>query len=194
MAAAILAGDQLTGVTIMRMDAGLDTGPIVAQREEPILPDDTRASLSERLSRLGADLLVDALPGYLAGELLPRPQPQEGVTHAEQLRKEDGRLDWSRPAVELARRIRAFTPWPGTFTVWRAQRLKVLRAEPLPTRQPHPVPGTVVALDDGAAVATGEGALRLKKVQLAGKSAMDIEVFLRGQRDFLGSRLGAADE
>ncbi|RLC60444.1 MAG: methionyl-tRNA formyltransferase [Chloroflexota bacterium] len=189
VAAAILAGDEVTGVTIMRIDAGLDTGPILAQREEPIRPDDTRARLGKRLARLGAALLVETLPVYLAGDLLPRPQPEEGVTYARQLRKEDGRLDWSHSAIELDRRVRAFTPRPGAFTLWRGRRLKVLRAVPLPTWRGDAPPGTVIAVADGAAVATGEGALRLEEVQLAGKRPMDIAAFLRGQRDFVGSRL-----
>ena len=192
--AAILAGDAVTGVTIMQMDAGLDTGPILAQREEPILPDDTQATLGERLARLGAALLADTLPGYLAKTILPQPQPEEGVTYAGQLRKEDGLLDWSLLAVELERRVRAFTPWPGAFTTWRGQRLKVLRAMPLPDWHGVAPPGTVFALADGLAVATGEGALRLEEVQLAGKRRMDSSAFLCGQRDCVGSRLGMAEE
>jgi methionyl-tRNA formyltransferase len=192
--AAILAGDEVTGVTIMRMDAGLDTGPILAQQEEPIQPDDTRADLEKRLAQLGAALLVETLPAYLAGDLVPRPQPKEGVTYAGQLCKEDGLLDWSRSAVELDRQVRAFTPWPGAFTSWRGRRLKVLRAVVLSTWRGNAPPGTVVALADGAAVATGEGALRLEEVQLAGKRSMDIKAFLCGQRDCVGSQLEVAEE
>jgi methionyl-tRNA formyltransferase len=192
--AAILAGDEVTGVTIMRMDARLDTGPILAQREEPIRSDDTRATLEKRLARLGAELLVGTLPAYLSGDLLPWPQSEENVTHAEQLSKEDGWLDWSRPAVELDRRVRAFNPWPGAFTTLRGRRLKVLRAVPLPGWRGDAPPGTVAALADGVAVATGEGALRLEEVQLAGKRSMDITAFLHGQRDCVGSCLGVAGE
>jgi len=207
IAAAILAGDEVTGVTIMLMDVGLDTGPVLAQREEPIRPGDTKADLEKRLALLGTELLIETLPPYLVGELLPWPQPEEGVTYAKQLRKEDGLLDWSRPAVELDRRVRAFTSWPGAFTTWRGQRLKVLRAVPLPGWRGDAPPGTMVALADssaeadrrsvaevGAAVATGEGALRLEEVQLAGKRPMDVVAFLRGQREFVGSRLGVAEE
>ena len=194
IAAAILAGEKVTGVTIMRMDAGLDTGPILAQREEPIRPDDTRVALEERLAQLGAELLVETLPAYLARELLPQPQPEEGITYAGQLRKEDGRIEWSRSAAELDRQVRAFNPWPGAFTTWRGQRLKVLRAAPLPGWRGDAPPGTMVALADGVAVATGEGTLRLEKVQLAGKRPMDAAAFLRGQRGGVGSRLGATEE
>lgn len=186
---AILAGDDVTGVTIMQMDAGLDTGPILAQREEPIHPDDTRATLRERLSHIGAELLVETLPAYLTGTLQPRPQPEQGITLANRLHKNDGRLDWSRPAAALDRRVRAFNPWPGTFTFWRGRRLKVIEATPLSDWQGDAPTGTVVAVNQGVAVATGDGALGLEKVQLAGRRAMAIEPFLRGQRDFVGSRM-----
>jgi methionyl-tRNA formyltransferase len=189
VAAAILAGDEVTGVTIMKMDPGLDTGPIVAQREEPIRPDDTRVTLTERLSILGAELLVETLPGYVTGEIELRPQDDEKATFAERLRKEDGRLDWSRPASVLDRKIRAFNPWPGTFTFWQGRRLKVIEASPLPDWQGEAPPGTVLDVEDGAAVATGEGALRLEEIQLAGKRAMAIRPFLQGRQDFVGSQL-----
>lgn len=189
VAAAILAGDEVTGVTIMQMDAGLDTGPVLSQREETIQPDDTQATLEKRLSYLGAELLIETLSMYLENALLPRPQPEEGATYAGHLRKEDGLLDWSRPAIELDRQVRAFTPWPGTFTTWRRQRLKVLRVMPLPEWRGDAPPGTVIALEDGLAVATGKGALHLEKVQLAGKRPMDTASFLRGQRDFADSTL-----
>jgi len=194
VAAAILADDEVTGVTIMQMDAGLDTGPILSQQEEPIQPNDTRATLEERLARLGAELLMETLPAYLAGDLLPRPQPEAGVTYARRLRKEDGLLNWSLTAAELDRQVRAFTPWPSAFTTWHGRRLKVLRATPLPDWGGDTPPGTVVALADGVAVATGEGALSLKEVQLAGKQRMDISAFLCGQRDCVGSQLGVTEK
>ena len=190
VAAAILAGDEITGVTIMKMDAGLDTGPILAQREEAICADDTRASLTERLSVVGAELLAEALPPYVAGDLQPRPQAEDEATFADRLRKEDGELDWSRPAVALDRKVRAFMPWPGTFTFWEGRRLKVLKAMSLPEWEGDAPPGVVVGVDDGAAVATGAGALQLEKIQLAGKRAMAVGPFLRGARDFVGSCLG----
>ncbi len=193
VAAAILNGDEVTGVTVMKMDAGLDTGPILTQREEPIRAHDTRATLTERLSHVGAELLVETLPAYMAGELEPRPQADKEATFADRLRKEDGELDWSRTAMELDRKVRAFTPWPGTFTFWEGRRLKVLEASPLPEWAGDVAPGTVVeAGGRGAscAVATGEGALRLEEVQLAGKRAMAMGPFLRGRRGFVGSRLG----
>ncbi len=190
VAAAIMAGDEVTGVTIMKMDVGLDTGPIVAQRREPIRADDTRATLMERLSFLGAELLAETLPAYVAGGLVPQHQDDEEATIAERLRKEDGRLDWSRPAVALDRKIRALTPWPGAYTFWEGRRLKIIAASPLPDWQSDEKPGAVVEVGDGAAVVTGEGALRLEEVQLAGKRAMGMGPFLQGQQDFVGSRLG----
>ncbi len=194
VAAAILNGDQVTGVTIMCMDAGLDTGGILAQREEPIQEDQTRPILETRLALLGADLLVEVLPVYLEGRLTARSQPEQGVTHAPCLRKQDGLLDWSDSAVDLGRRVRALVPWPGTFTRWQGRRLKILQAAPLPSWQREAPPGTVVRLEAGAAVATGEGALRLESVQLAGKRPMAIKAFVQGQRDFVGSQLSPQAE
>lgn len=189
VAAAILAGDTVTGVTLMRMDEGVDTGPLLAWREEPIRPDDTTGSLTERLALVAAELLLDTLPDYLAGRLQPIPQPEEGITYCRLLKKKDGRLDWSRPAEELERRVRAMTPWPGAFTFWEGQMLKVLRAAPLPDWVGEERPGTVVPLPDGAAVVTGQGALRLLEVQMAGKNPLPIEAFLRGRRNFIGAVL-----
>jgi len=195
VAAAIRAGDAVTGVTILRMDAGLDTGPILEQSEPvKIEPDDTRAELKKRLAQEGADLLIRILPAYLAGDLVPQPQPEEGVTHAPRLRKEDGRIDWHASAVELDRHVRAVTPWPGAFTKLQGKRLKILQATPLPGWRGDAPPGTIVALADGCAVATGKGALRLEEVQLAGKRPMDIEAFLCGQRECVGTCLGVVEE
>jgi len=191
IAAAILAGDAVTGVTLMKMDAGVDTGPVLAQRSELICADDTQATLGARLARLGANLLRETLPAYLQGALVARPQPEEGVTYAPPLRKADGWLDWSRPAVVLDRQVRAYTPWPGAFTEWQGRQLKVLQARPVPEWRGDVLPGTVVVVDGELGVATGEGALLLVALQLAGKRPMDGMAFARGQRDFINSRLGA---
>lgn len=190
IAAAILAGDTVTGVTLMQMDEGVDTGPILAQREEPIYPDDTTASLTERLARVGAELLIDALPRYLRGEIHPVPQPEEGVTYCRPLEKADGHLDWKRPATELERQVRAMTPWPGAFTFWEGQQVKVLRAEVQPDWTGDEPPGTVIPLRSGAGVVTGQGVLRLLEVQMAGKNPLPIDAFLRGRRNFIGAVLG----
>jgi len=194
---AILAGDAETGVTIMCTDEGLDTGPILSQRAILIAPRDTAASLHDRLAQLGAELLLETLPRWLSGELTPRPQPPTGATVARQIRKEDGLIDWERPALEIDRQVRAFTPWPGAYTFWGKRRLIIAAAFPLPSlslpsvagREAH-LPGTVVEHQDLLAVITGEGLLRLDQVQLAGKREMSGEEFIRGRPDFIGARLG----
>jgi methionyl-tRNA formyltransferase len=193
--AAILAGDAQTGVTLMRMDPGLDTGPILAQRAVPIHPADTAATLAERLAVLGAGLLRACLPAYLQGELPPRAQDEAQATYAPQLKKEDGRLDFTRAAGELERRVRAFNPWPGAFAVWAsphagqpARPLRILRASVVPGIA-GAAPGTVVTLPSGPAVACGEGALLLHEVQPPGKRPMPAADFARGARDFDGARL-----
>ncbi len=189
VAAAILAGDQETGVTIMLMDEGVDTGPILAQKREPILPEDTTATLSERLAQLGADLLAETLPLWARGEIVPQPQDERQATYAPMLRKEDGWIDWREPAVLIERRVRAYQPWPTAMTRWQGKVLKILRARPHPTTHLAKLPGTVVAWEQGAAVVTGEGVLELLEVQLAGKRPLEVVAFLRGARGFIGSRL-----
>ena len=177
--AAILAGDRSTGVTIMRMDPGIDTGPILSQRETVILPADTAGSLSERLAELGADLLAETLPDYLSGRLQARPQPEEGATYAPMLKKEQGRLDFRRPAEELARLVRAFNPWPGAFTLWQGQPLKVHFAEAR-RNEASSKPGQTAILAGQPAVATAEGWLVLTQVQPAGKRIMSGAEFIHG--------------
>ncbi len=186
IAAAILAGDTVTGVTIMLMDAGMDTGPILAQESEPIHDEDTAATLGARLARLGADLLIRTLPAYLSGRLQPRPQPEEGVTLCRPLTKEQGRIDWTLPAAHIARMVRAYEPWPGTYTTWKGQLLKILAATPAPGQAP---PGHVLAWGRGAAVGTAAGLLVLQMVQPANRPPMRIEAFCRGRPDFIGAVL-----
>jgi len=196
--AAILSGETETGVTLMQMDEGLDTGPVIAQATCPIAPGDTTATLRDRLRRLGADLLVETLPRWLAGEIVPRPQDDSQATYCRTIAKADGRLDWQLPAEELERQVRAYIPWPTAFTAWQGRQLKVLRAAPhraghgtaLPDWRGEGQPGQVVTLDDGVGVVAGEGILQLLEVQRAGKRAMTIEEFLPGQRGFVGSVLG----
>jgi methionyl-tRNA formyltransferase len=192
IAAAILAGDETTGITIMRIDPGLDTGPILRQRALPIAPDDTAQSLGEKLARLGADLLLDTLPDWLAGKIEPQPQDDALATFAPQLKKEQGHIDWSEAADAIARRVRAFHPWPGTFTTWQGAPLRILRASaessPVPSER-EALPGTVVTTPEGPAVATGRGRLRLVEVQPAGKRPMPADAFVRGARGFLGGWL-----
>ncbi len=176
---ALLAGDAETGVTIMQMEAGLDTGPMLLKRSLPIARETSAQDLHDALAELGASMINEALDGLAAGTLTATPQPDEGVTYAEKLDKAEGRLDWSDSAEALDRRIRAFTPWPGAFFEVEGakgrERVKVLQAE---LCEESGVPGTV--LDGQATVACGKGALRLKKVQRAGKAPMDAEAWLRG--------------
>ena len=182
---AIASGDAETGVCLMQMEAGLDTGPVLAVRRTPILPEDTSESLHLRLSELGGALVREELPRLLAGALTAHPQPAEGVTLARLVEKEDGRLDWSRPAVELERRVRAFVPWPGGWTPLGPQLLKVWRAEVVPGAGP---PGTVLAAQGRLEVACAEGALRLVEVQPEGKRRMSAAEFLSGHRLREGER------
>jgi methionyl-tRNA formyltransferase len=190
IAGALLAGEEETGVTIMLMDEGMDSGPILAQISTRIRPEDTRGSLGEQLSRLGAELLLETLPPWLGGHIEPQPQDSARATYTRLITKEEGIIDWSLPAVEIWHRVRAFEPWPGTRTWWRGKTLGILAARPLPEWAARGKPGRVLELSAGVAVATGQGALLLQEVQLAGKRAMDIRDFARGQRDFVGSLLG----
>lgn len=190
--AAILAGDAETGVTIMRMDAGVDTGPLLAQAREPIRPDDTTATLGARLAEIGARLMAETLPKYLRGEIEPVSQDHASASLSPKIEKGDGRIDWSRPAAEIERMIRAYTPWPGASTQWKGADLKIVRAVPTGQRsapQLH-TPGQVIRLDgERIGVVAGDGVLELREVQLAGKRAMSIEEFVRGHAAFVGSVL-----
>ncbi|MEQ2007962.1 MAG: methionyl-tRNA formyltransferase [Limisphaerales bacterium] len=190
---AILEGDAQTGVTIMRMDAGLDTGGIISTHSTPIAPDDNAQTLHDRLAVLGAELLVQTIPRYVSGELQPQPQPAAATTYARKLTKDDGRLDWSQPAHVLHNRLRAFTPWPGTFTFLPASPkpllLKVWRAE---LAAGSGAPGQVLVADkSGLVVASREGALRLLEVQKEGSRRMTVGEFLAGHPLAVGSTLGS---
>jgi methionyl-tRNA formyltransferase len=185
--AAILHGDEQTGVTIMRMDAGVDTGPILTQRPLPILPNDTAGSLSEKMATLGAELLIETLPDYLAGQLVPTPQDETLATYAPMLKKEDGRLDFTQAAADLARRVRAFNPWPGAYTLWQGQILKIQRAHSVTDQQistPNLAPGTPIIHGALPAFNTADGLLVLDDVQPAGKKTMPGKVFLMGARSW----------
>jgi methionyl-tRNA formyltransferase len=192
--AAILAGDAASGVTLMRMDEGLDSGPLVAQVRTPVGADETAPQLEARLAGLAAQLLREQLGGWLRGEVATRPQPTEGATMTRPLRREDGRLDPSRPAAVLARQVRALQPWPGTFTETQTGRLVLWAVEVLPRAQlpPDPPPGTLVADGDGLALVTGEDGLRLLEVQPAGGRRMSGAELRRGRPGLVGSRIGAA--
>jgi methionyl-tRNA formyltransferase len=176
---ALLAGDPVTGVCIMQMDAGLDTGPVLLRDELPIAPEDTAGTLHDKLAALGARLVVAALDGLAAGTLRPTPQPAAGVTYAAKIARDETRLDWSRSANELARRVRAFDPAPGAGARVRGVELKIWRAAVVAARG---APGAVVAAGaEGISVACGDGgALRLEELQRAGGRRLPAAAFLRG--------------
>lgn len=183
--AAILHGDPETGVTMMKMDAGVDSGPLLAQKAIPINPDDTAESLSARLAEVGADLLVETLPGYLEGKIVPQPQDESQATRAPLIKKEDGLLDFNRPALELERKVRAFNPWPGSFFIWQGAPFKVLRAHVNAAFSVKA--GKAEIIDKLPAVGTIDGSLVLDMVQPAGKKPMTGDVFIRGARNWAGS-------
>ena len=174
---AILAGDRETGVTIMQMDEGLDTGPMLLQQAIPIGPKTTAGELTEQLAGLGARMMIEALDGVAADKLPARPQPAEGVTYATKLRREEALLDWRRPAAQLERQVRAFDPWPGAFFFAREERIRVLSAEAEPETGAA-MPGTV--LDERLSIACGEGVLRPLRLQRPGRAPLDAAAFLRG--------------
>ena len=171
----ILAGDRETGISVMVMDEGLDTGPVLTERRTPIGPETTGGELHDRLARLGAEAVVEALAGLAEGTLKPAPQPEDGATWAAKLAREDSLLDWTRPARELERRVRAFAPRPGARFSFRGESIRVEAAAVETGDGP---PGRV--LDEGAAIACGEGVLRLLRLQRPGRSAMETAAFLRG--------------
>jgi methionyl-tRNA formyltransferase len=181
--AAILAGDDETGVTIMQMDAGLDTGPMLARKTIRIRRDDSAGSVLQALSKLGADLLIETLPEYFSGNITPVPQPAEGATYAPMLKKEDGLLDFTHPAVELERRVRAMNPWPSAWFEWNGNLLKVLRASAV-SGEKGLVSGIRFTIEGKPAVQSAEGVLVLDEVQPAGRKIMSGKSFLAGARDW----------
>lgn len=195
VAAAILAGDEFTGVSIMLMERGLDTGPVLAKAQISISAHDTTGSLTTKLSRLAANLLLEALSGWFRGELSPQIQNEAEANYSDTIAKEEGEIDWQLTATDVWRRVRAFYPWPGCYTRWRGRQLKIIEAVPL-TEEKTVAAGEVVAVDrvlerSGAVfgVGTGEGILGVLKVQLEGKRIMSAAEFLRGQREFIGAVL-----
>jgi methionyl-tRNA formyltransferase len=187
---AIVNGDAETGVTIMKMDAGLDTGPVLSTRRTPILPTDDSQSLHDRLAQLGAELLGETVSDYIAGKISPQPQPAEGSTYAAKIKKEDGQIDWDMPAQKIWNRLRAFTPWPGAFTFLQTepgpQLLKIWRAEPV---EKSGGAGEVLSIDKtGIVVGCGQGALRILELQREGGKRLVAEQFLTGFPLKAGSR------
>jgi|ERR1019366_5514189 methionyl-tRNA formyltransferase len=186
---AIADGNDETGVTIMKMDAGLDTGPILSMRRTPILPTDDSQVLHDRLAQLGAELLVETIPGFVAGKISPQPQPAEGSTYAAKIKKEHGKIDWNQSAVQIWNRLRAFTPWPGAFTflgnvehssasVPKSQLLKIWKAEVV---EKSGAAGLILSADKtGIVVGCGQGALRILELQREGGRRLTAEQFLSG--------------
>ena len=191
---AILAGDEKTGITIMQIDEGLDTGAILGAEEIDIGPGATSGALHDRLAALGAGLVVGVLDGLAAGEITPRPQAGEGACYAAKLTRAEGRMDWREPAVALERKVRALTPWPGAWFELEGTRIKVLEAEVV-AAAPGAAPGEV--LDERLTVACGAGGLRILSLQREGRRAQDAGDFLRGFAIPAGARLalpgGAGD-
>ncbi|MCX7911976.1 MAG: methionyl-tRNA formyltransferase [Dehalococcoidales bacterium] len=188
--AAILSGDEFTGVTIQLVRMKLDSGPVLCRAAIPVFDADTTASLTEKLAEVGARLLLEALAGWVRGEIVPQPQDEAQASYFPQVKKEEGEIDWRLTAVELARRVRAFYPWPGCYTKFRGKILKVVEAVPVAGEAAK---GEVVALGEGVApvvgVGTGGGILGLVRVQLEGRKVVTAAEFIRGQRDFIGSTL-----
>ena len=181
---AALLHDVITGVTIMKMDKGLDTGPILSQRALPIADDMTAGVLFDQLAQMGADLLIDTLPKYIDGEIKPQPQDDQKATYATRLKKEDGKLDFSKPAAFLVRMVRAYNPWPGAYQFFDDTRLKILKAHVVDSLTAQP--GTRLIYEGKPAWVTGQGLLILEEVQAAGRSRMSGEEFLRGAKDWIG--------
>jgi len=192
IATAILQGDEITGVTIMLLDVGLDSGPILSQREVSISADDTTGSLAVKLAQAGAQLLMETLPLWIDGRIQAQPQEESRASYSKVITKGDGEMDWRLPALDLWRRVRAFDPWPGCYAWWRGKRLKLGKVVPL-YGEKSGEPGKVIALSPPApatvGVETGDGVLGLLRVQLEGKHEMSAEEFVRGQREFIGSNL-----
>jgi methionyl-tRNA formyltransferase len=190
--AAILNGDTASGVSIMLLDTGMDSGPVLKQREVAVSDDDTAASLGARLAQIAADLLMEVLPLWLGGKIQPRPQDDSRATYTRPIHKEDGRIDWNQDALLIWRKVRAYAPWPGCFTSWSGKNLKIIHAVPLDPAG-EAVPGSVITLQGVPGVSTGvvcgKGILGLLQVQLEGKREMAAEEFARGHRDFVDSRL-----
>jgi methionyl-tRNA formyltransferase len=192
VAAAILHGDAVTGVTIMLVEKKVDSGPVLSHKEMAVGEEDTTGTLSMKLAGLGAEMLVEILPGWVAGTVQPVPQDENQASYTKMENKEDGKLNWDLPAVELWLMVRAYQPWPGCFTTWNSARLKIIKAIPLPDATAGST-GEVVALAHGGparvAVRTGNGLLGLITVQPEGKKEMAAADFIAGHRDFTGAIL-----
>ena len=189
---AIEAGDDITGVTIMQMDAGLDTGAMLALAATPIHAHDTAASLHDRLAEIGASLLVTTLARLVRGEITPQAQDSTLATYASKLKKEEARIDWNADAESLARRVRAFNPWPVAHTTLDGQTLRLWQAQPENKAEAGQPPGTVLGADaEGVRVQCADGVLRITRLQLEGGKVLEAQAFLNGRPLPAGTVLGA---
>ncbi len=193
VAAAILNGDEVTGTTVIKLDEGMDTGPIIASRSTPIGPEENAEVLTARLFEIGASLLVKVLPTWASGNVQAQPQDESKATVTKLLSREDGEIDWTVEADQISRQVRAYHPWPGSFTHWRGKLLKILEASvQAADEEPRATPGTVMQLSSRAlGIATGNGAVETRTLQLEGGRALSVKGFLQGHPDFVGSILGA---
>jgi methionyl-tRNA formyltransferase len=191
VASTILCADELTGVTIMLMDSGLDTGPILVQEKATVSSTDTTGTLTAKLGEIGGRLLLETMPRWFEGGLKPQSQGESRATYSKLITSKDGELDWHLPAVQLWRMVRAYNPWPSCYTWYQGKRLKIHRAVPLDDGAKEES-GKVVALRErpGVGVVTGQGILGLCEVQLEGKRALPVTDFVRGKRDFIACVLG----
>jgi methionyl-tRNA formyltransferase len=189
---AILNGDNVTGVSIMLLDAGMDSGPVFKQNELTIADEDTACTLSEKLSHTGAELLLEVLPLWIEGKISPVPQDETRATYTSMLTKEDGRIDWNLGALEIWRKVRALQPWPGCYSTWKGKVIKIFQVTHVQWTKPVEA-GRVITLStqtgSSVGIGCGTGVLALNRLQMEGKKEMPVEEFIRGQRDFVGSKL-----
>ncbi len=183
---ALIHGEKETGVTIMKMDQGMDTGPLLMQKTIVIGPDETFLQLDARLAEIGSKALVEAIPGYVEGTLVPHPQDDSQATLTKILSREDGKIDWNKTTDQIYNLYRGFTPWPGIWTVWNQKRLKLLSLKPGSMQIQA---GHVEEKDNGIYIGTHNGSIQVLELQLEGKNAITASAFINGQKDFVGSQL-----
>ncbi len=186
--AVLLNGEDKTGVTLMKIDKGLDTGPIISQLETPIAENENAETLHDKLSKLGSDIVTKDLLSYLEGELSPQTQTESPSLICKTINKQDGKIDWNNSAENIERQIRAYTPWPGTYTFWENKRIKIIEAEII--MHPNKLePGLIFLHSGNYLVGTKKNSIKLKKIQLAGKKPTDIQSFIKGYPDFANAKL-----
>ncbi|MDD5342691.1 MAG: methionyl-tRNA formyltransferase [Patescibacteria group bacterium] len=184
----ILSGEKLSGLTIMKMDAGLDSGPVLEIMEFPLDNFETSITLTQKITKLGPDFLIETLKNYLDGKIIARPQDKSQATITKIIEKADGRIDWSKPVEEIERQIRAYQPWPGSYTFWDNLKIEIIKASvaDIPTTEKS---GTVIQKDADVYIATGKNILRIEELKPASKKTMAVVDFVRGHPNFIGSSL-----